>query len=151
MIEMIFKDIIQSKLTPAEKAFLISEWILRRRKPYELATIKLADVLNEAEEFILRQLPPGFLTNALNQLRTLLRIKNQKPLFPLVIALAYYSYVHSEFIYDRETRRRLLSKISELGYKVQEVEKYYRKWTRVMGDDEVIFNKMLMKRSSNEK
>jgi len=142
MIEDMIKDIINSKLTPAEKLFLVAEWILRSHEPYELPDLKLPDILDAVKSVVVRQLPSGFLKNALEEVKSLLHIEDQRRLLPLLIGLAYYSYVDSEFVYEHEIRREMMSKVSELGYEVQEIEKFYEKWVSAVGNDETLFNKI---------
>jgi len=145
MVEDMITDIVDSKLSPAEKLFLIAEWILRDHEPYELPALNLHNILDEVKSVVARQLPSGFLINALDQAKLLLHIKDQRPLLPLLVGLAYYSYVNSEFVYEYEIRNELMLKVSELGYEVQEMEKFYKKWVSAVGDDETLFNKIFEK------
>ena len=145
MIEDMLDDIIDSKLAPAEKLFLVAEWMLRNHEPYELPDLKLSDVQGEVKSFVARRLPSDFLKNALGQVKSLLKIKNQRQLLPLMIGLAYYSYVDSEFVYEHEIRVEMMSKVSELGFEVQEIEEFYEKWVNTIGDDETLFNKIFEK------
>jgi hypothetical protein len=145
MTEDMIEDIINSKLAPAEKLFLVTEWMLRDHAPYELLDLKLSDIQGGVKSFVARRLPSGFLKNALGQVKSLLQIKNQRRLFPLMIGLAYYSYVDSEFVYEHEMRMEMMSKVSELGFELQEIEKFYEKWVNTIGDGEILFNKIFEK------
>ena len=139
------EEIINSRLTPAEKLFLIAEWILRDHLPYELQDVSLSDVLDEIKSFVVKQLPQDFLEDALKEVRSLLHIENDNSILLMIVGLAYYSYIDSEVLYDHETRSKMMSKVSELGFRLSEIEQLYEKWAHIIGDSATLFNKMFEK------
>jgi len=139
------EDIINSKLTPAEKLFLIAEWILRDYLPYELQSVKLSDIQAKVTTFVEKRLPSGFLENALTEAKSILHTKNHARVLPLIIGLAYYSYIDSEVVHEHEKRLEMMSTVSQLGFKLSEIEEFHETWTQTVGDSATLFNKIFKK------
>lgn len=145
MMREMMDDIINSKLTPAQKLFLIVENMLRVHVPHDLQNIKLSDTELKVKNLVAKRLSSDFLEDALGEVKSLLNIDNHKRILALIIGLAYYSYIDSEFVYDHELRLKMMSRVSEFGVKLSEIEKFHDQWVRIFGDSETIFNKMLEK------
>jgi len=144
-MEEMTEEIINSKLVPVKKLFLVTEWILRDYLPYELQSVKLSDFRARVKSFATKRLPPGFLENALGKVGSILHVENREQALSLIIGLAYYSYIGSEIVYEHETRLEMMSRVSELGLKLSEVERLYEKWVSTIGDSETLFNEVFTK------
>ena len=139
------EEIINSKLTSAEKLFLIAEWTLRDCLPHELQSVKFSDIKAKVKTCLAERLPPGFLKNALKEVKSLLHVEDHGRILSLIIGLAYYSYIDSEVVYEHETRLEMMSRVSQLGFRLPEIEQFYEKWASAIGDSATLFNKMLEK------
>ena len=139
------EEIINSKLTSVEKLFLIAEWTLRDYLPYELQSVKLSDIQAKVKTCLAERLPSGFLKNALKEAKSLLHVENHGRILSLIIGLAYYSYIDSEVVYEHETRLEMMSMVSQLGFQLPEIERFYEKWTCTIGDSATLFNKIFEK------
>jgi len=141
-------DIISSDLGPMEKMFLTVEWNLRKHKPYELSSKDLGGIREEIRLFVMKSLSLEVRTSALEKAKSVFDIRNDEKAFSLVVALAYFSYIGNEVVYELSTRREMLSKVSELGFLLPEVESLYEKWEEVFGDYVQLINKLFSEKRS---
>jgi len=142
MIDMI-KTILDSNLRPIEKLFLTIECILREKKPYDLYDANLTELKRKAETLIRKRVRADVRRVALDEATKIFQIREAEKLLAILTALSYYSYVTGEFVHDHETKRELLVKVAELGFRRSEIRRLNAKWTKVAGSSEELFNKVL--------
>jgi hypothetical protein len=140
-IQEMIQNILDSNLRPLEKVFLILEWIFRNELPTEYENVNLAEFAKEAESF-LRNKVHSDLSIAYNEAREIFKTKSDNETFLLLLSLSYHSYIDNEFVYDRVGRKGLLAKTTELGFEPSKVENLYRRWNRVAGTSDDLFNKI---------
>jgi hypothetical protein len=139
------KDILSSDLRPIEKLVLTIEWFLREQKPTELYENRLVDLQREVNAFVKKQVPSSLRRTAFKEAAEIFKIKDVAKISPLLIALSYYSYMDNEFVYDDNTRKELLSKLSELGLSSSKIQHLNDRWIRIVGSSEELFNRIFQK------
>ena len=144
-IASMIRDILDSHMPSIEKLFLSIEWCLREQKPYELYETTLIDIEKKAKAIVDNLVPLKLRKAALRESKEIFKTKDYEKLFSILTALSYYTYISDEFVYDQNSRTKLLSKISELGFELSEIERLNVKWTHVAGSPEELFNKIFRK------
>lgn len=139
------KEIESSRLGSAEKAFLIAEWGLREHRPYELYEINMGKMKKKVRMLLKRWLPPRTLTSAIERVKLTFQIVDDEKAVSLLVALAYFAYIHNEIVHDHVLREEMLSKEVELGFSLSEIELFYRKWAKVFGNSKDLFNRIFLK------
>jgi hypothetical protein len=138
-------DILNSHMRSVEKLFLIVEWILREKIPYEFSEIDIKDFKDKAESIIAGKVSSNLFKRALKEAQEIFRTKDEQETFLMLMALSYYSYIDNEFLYDTVTRNELLSKLSELGLSPSRIKNLNNKWVRIVGSSEDLFNRIFEK------
>jgi hypothetical protein len=144
-MEEMRKEIANSKLSPGQKLFLVSEWVIRDYLPNELQNVELSDIHAKVKSYVARHFLPGFRESALEELKSVFHVENHERISSLIIGLAYYSYIESEFVYEHEMRFEMMSRVSELGFELSEIEQFYEKWVDTFGSSEDLFNRVFEK------
>jgi hypothetical protein len=136
------KVVLGSNLRAIEKLFLTIEWILRERGPYEFYEIRFMDMQRKIETLIESHLPSNLKRIAFKEAAEIFQINDENKLLSILIALSYVSYITNETEYDRNARKELLSKLSELGFSISEIRRLSDKWSKVSGSSEDLFNRV---------
>jgi hypothetical protein len=143
----IIRNIFESDLQSVEKVFLTLEWIFREKLPIEIEDISIKGFIEEAKSLLEAKAFLGEYQNALKEVRGIFGTDSDSEAFILLMALSYFSYIDDEYVYNRDERKRLLSKTKELCIEPSKVERLYRKWNRITGGSERLFNKIAVMHS----
>jgi hypothetical protein len=138
----IIRDISASDLRSIEKVVLTLEWILRERLPAEMEDSNLQDLAGKAKLFIKTQVSMREYEDALEEARVIFKTSSDPESFNCLLAISYYSYIDDEYLYDQRMRKILLDKTAEVGIKPSRVAVLYRRWNRMTGGSEDLFNRI---------
>jgi hypothetical protein len=143
----IIRNIFESDLRSVEKVFLALEWIFREKLPIEIEDMNIKVFIEEAKSLLEAKAFLGEYQNALQEVREIFGTDSDSEAFILLMALSYFSYIDDEYVYNRDERKRLLSRTKELCIEPSKVERLYRKWNRITGGSERLFNKIAVMHS----
>lgn len=144
-IREMIHDILLSDVRPIEKAFLVFEWILREKMPKELFDMSLNEFAEKARAFLDNEVALDLRLVALKEAKEIFGTSSDAESFLTLAALSYYSYIDDEFVYERATRNELLAKIPELGISLSRVQDLIKKWNRIAGTSDDLFNRIFRK------
>jgi hypothetical protein len=136
------RDILLSDVRPVEKAVLVFEWILREKMPQELFALNLSRFAESATDFFSNEATLDLRQAALREVKEIFGTSSDSESFLILAALSYYSYIDDEFVYERAARGRLLAKIPELGISLSRFHDIIKKWNRIAGSSDDLFNRI---------